>query len=240
MSQDLSTRASDARELMDDPGADDAMLERTYERFRIVNALVSRPGQFYRNDIRPRARRGPLRVLDVGAGGGDFCRMIAARLRRDGLVGEITALDADERAVRWAAAHDDGAGLRYRCALAEDLVAEGDQYDVVFSNHVLHHLTEPDLRAFLRDTGRLVADGGVVAHRDIARSRAAYTLFAAATLPFAGTVLRGSFIRVDGLISIRRSYTPAELAAVAPEGWAVRAGLPARLELRQEKIDARP
>ncbi|WP_091234685.1 methyltransferase domain-containing protein [Microbacterium sp. 3J1] len=240
MSHDLSTRASDARELMDDPGADVAMLERTYERFRLVNALVSRPGQFYRNDIRPRARRGRVRVLDVGAGGADVCRMIAARLRRDGLEGEVTALDADERAVRWAAAHDDGAGVRYRCALAEDLVAEGDQYDVVFSNHVLHHLSAPELQGVLRDTDRLAGAGGVVVHRDIARSKAAYALFAAATLPFAGTLLRGSFIRVDGLISIRRSYTPAELAAVAPEGWTVRAGLPARLELRRKKSDARP
>lgn len=240
MSHDLSTRASDARELMDDPGANLAMLERTYERFRLVNALVSRPGQFYRRDIRPRARRGPVRVLDVGAGGADACRMIAARLRRDGLEGEITALDADERAVRWAEAHDGGAGLRYRCALAEDLVAEGDQYDVVFSNHVLHHLTDSELLGVLRDTERLVAPGGVVVHRDIARSRTAYALFAAATLPFAGTVLRGSFIRVDGLISIRRSYTPTELAAVAPPGWTVRAGLPARIELRRERRDARP
>ncbi|OAN38478.1 methyltransferase domain-containing protein [Microbacterium sp. H83] len=239
MSHDLSVRAHDATELMDDPSADLAMLERTYERFRIVNALVSRPGQLYRNEIRPRARRGPVRVLDVGAGGADVCRMIAARLRRDGLEGEITALDADERAIRWAAAHDDGAGVRYRRALAEDLVADGDRYDVVFSNHVLHHLSEAELQSVLRDTDRLTDAGGVVVHRDIARSRAAYALFAAATLPFAGTLLRGSFIRVDGLISIRRSYTPAELAAVAPAGWTVRGGLPARLELRREKGDAR-
>lgn len=240
MSHDLSTRAIDARELMDDPDAELGMLERTYDRFRIVNALVSQPGRLYREEIRPRARRGPVRVLDIGAGGADVCRMIAARLRRDGLRGEITALDADERAVRWAAAHDDGAGVRYRCARSEDLVAEGEQYDVVFSNHVLHHLTDAELQAVLRDSERLVAAGGAVVHRDIARSRAAYGLFAAATLPFAGTLLRGSFIRVDGLISIRRSYTPAELTAAAPAGWTVRRRLPARLELRWVKSDARP
>ncbi|MGJ0388667.1 methyltransferase domain-containing protein [Microbacterium sp. CGR1] len=233
MSHDLSTRASDARELMDDPDADIAMLERTYDRFRLVNALVSGTGEFYRRDIRPRARRGPIRILDIGAGGGDVCRMIASRLRRDGLTAEITALDADERAIRWAAAHDAGSGVRYRCALSEALVAEGEQYDLVFSNHVLHHLTEQELQSLLLDSRRLVGEDGLVVHRDISRSRAAYALYSAVTWLFSGTLFRGSFIREDGLISIRRSYTPKELGSIATSGWTVRFALPSRLELRR-------
>jgi hypothetical protein len=42
-----------------------------------------------------------------------------------------------------------------------------------------------------------------------------------ATLP-----LPASFIREDGLTSIRRSYTPAELTAAAPAGWRVEPGAP--------------
>lgn len=238
MAPDLSARDMDARELMDDPEADQRMLERTYRRFRLVNAVVSRPGALYRRDIRPRARSGRVRILDVGAGGGDLCRELAARLRRDGLTGDIVALDADERAVRWAEEHDDGAGVTYRRAFAADLVGEDELFDVVLSNHVLHHLSAEEFSALLDDTRRLVAPGGVVAHHDIERSRAAYALFRAGTLPFAGNLLRGSFIRDDGLMSIRRSYTAEELAAAAPAGWRVRRGVPARLELRWEAADA--
>lgn len=240
MGPDLSARAVDARELMDEPDADERMLGLTYDRFRIVNALVSRPGGVYRRDIRARARRGPVRILDVGAGGGDLCRDLARRLRRDGLTADITALDADERAIRWAEAHDDGAGIGYRCALADELVEEGAQFDVVLSNHVLHHLTDAELPQMLHDTRRLVGDTGVVVHHDIARAGAAYALFRGATAPFARTVLAGTFIREDGLISIRRSYTREELAAAAPEGWTVRARAPFRLELRWEPGHARP
>lgn len=225
-------RATEARELMDDPDADIGMLERTYRRFRLVNAVVSRPGLLYRREIRPRARRGPIRILDIGAGGADVCRMIAVRLRRAGLDAEITALDADERAIRWASQHDAGAGIRYRCAFASDLVAEGEQYDVVFSNHVLHHLSGAELDGLLRDSTALVGAGGVVVHRDIARTRFAYVLYDAATWVLASTLFRGSFIREDGLISIRRSYTQRELAALAPSGWTAAFGLPSRLELR--------
>lgn len=227
----------DVPELMDDPDADERMLGRTYDRFRIVNALVSRPGGVYRRDIRARARRGRIRILDLGAGGGDLCRDLAARLRRDGLAADITALDADARAIRWAEAHDGGAEITYRCALAEELVAEGAQFDVVLSNHVLHHLSESELAAVLRDTRSLVGESGVVVHHDIARAGAAYVLFRAATALFARTVLAGTFIREDGLISIRRSYTRAELAAVVPEGWTVRTRVPFRLELRWEPGD---
>ncbi|MFB8190983.1 methyltransferase domain-containing protein [Microbacterium sp. NPDC055988] len=236
----LAVRDVDTPELMDDPHADARMLARTYGRFGFVNALVSRPGTLYRRDIRPRAERsGRLRILDVGAGGGDLCRLLAGRLRHDGLDAEITALDADERAIRWASAHDRGAGIRYRRALTSELVDAGDTYDVVLSNHVLHHLDEGELQTVISDSVRLVAPNGLVSHHDIARSRVAHVLFAAATWPISRTLLADSFIREDGLISIRRSYTAAELTAIAPTGWTVRGGLPSRLELRWEEGSAR-
>lgn len=240
MSPVLAVRDVDTPELMDDPHADARMLARTYGRFGFVNALVSRPGTLYRRDIRPRAERsGRLRILDVGAGGGDLCRLLAGRLRHDGLDAEITALDADERAIRWASAHDRGAGIRYRRALTSELVDAGDTYDVVLSNHVLHHLDADELQTVLSDSVRLVAPNGLVSHHDIARSRAAHVLFASATWPISRTLLADSFIREDGLISIRRSYTAAELTAIAPTGWTVRGGLPSRLELRWEEGSAR-
>lgn len=237
MSPDLSARAAGARELMDDPQADLRMLEHTYRRFALVNAVVSRPGLLYRRDIRPRAGRGRVRILDVGSGGGDLCRTIASRLRRDGLSADITALDADDRATRWAAAHDDGAGVRYRCARTAELVGEGAEFDIVLSNHVLHHLDADELPALLSETRQLAGPRGLVVHGDIARSRTAYALFAVATLPISNSLLAGSFIRDDGLTSIRRSYTARELSAVAPAGWRVRRGIPSRIELRWEPAD---
>jgi len=244
MGADLSARAVGMHELMDAPDADPQMLERTYLRFGAVNAVVSRLGAVYRAEVRPRAHRRRaagerrLRILDVGAGGGDLCRALAVRLRRDGLDAEITGLDIDPRAVAWASAQDDGSGIEYRCAAVADLVRDGETFDVVLSNHVLHHLDEEGLMEMLEATRRLVTSHGLVAHHDIARSRLGYAAFAAVTWPFAGNLLSGSFIRADGLTSIRRSYTVAELAAVVPRGWAVRAGFPSRLELRWEPGDA--
>lgn len=235
---DLSSRDVDARELMDDPEVDLRMLERTYERFPLVNAVVSRWKSVYRRDIRPRARRKPIRLLDVGAGGGDVSRALARWARRDGLAVAVTALDADARAIRWA--RERGGGVEYRHAFTSELVDAGERFDVVISNHLLHHLAGDDLSALLQDSVVLARDDGLVLHRDIARSGFAYWGFAAGTLPFARNLLAESFIRDDGLTSIRRSYTAREIATTVPDGWQVRKAFPSRLELRWEAHDARP
>lgn len=246
MLPDLSSRAVDARELMDDPDADLGMLERTYARFPLVNAAVSGWRGVYRRDIRPRARRGALRVLDIGAGGGDLTRWLVRRLHGDGCDAHVTGLDTDPRAIRWAAAQrsreaeHDADAVRWLCGSTRDLVRDGETFDVVLSNHLLHHLSDVELHAVLDDSLRLVAPGGAVIHSDIARSRAAYAAFATLTLPFARTVLAGSFIRPDGLTSIRRAYTAEELAGAAGAGWRVERRVPSRLLLRAEAGDGRP
>ena len=227
----LDRRDDHAIELMDDPAADPEALDRTYRRFGIVNRIVSRPAAVYEEWVRPHlSPTRTSRLLDVGAGGGDLPLQILRHAERDGLRLEVLAIDPDERAVRYASRHAEPR-LQVRTATTADLVAEGETFDVVWSNHVLHHLTPSELGALLADTERLVARGGIAVHGDIERSRGAYLAFWAATLPFAATLFRGSFIRADGLTSVRRSYSAPELARALPRGWRVKRGFPARLEL---------
>ena len=112
-----------------------------------------------------------------------------------------------------------------------ELARAGERFDVVLSNHVLHHLDGTEFGALLADSERLSRDGGVAVHADIERSRLGYVGFALGTLPFEPNLLKGSYIRPDGLTSIRRSHTARELARVLPPGWRVRRGFPSRLEV---------
>lgn len=227
----LAERDAGARELMDDPGCDADTLRRTYERFALVNALVSGQRAVYRRWIRPRlSRTATARVLDVGTGGGDLPRRVRRWAARDGLRVEAVGIDPDPRAIAAATARGTPPGVRYEHADSRALRDAGERFDVVVSNHVLHHLDDAARAALLADSERLVAPGGVAVHGDIARSRLAYAAFAAATWPLQGTLLRDTFIRPDGLTSIRRSFAPGELRAVLPPGWRVRRGFPSRLE----------
>lgn len=228
----LGTRDDVATELMDDPGADAEMLARTYERFRLVNAVVSGERAVYRRWVRPRLS--PVwgaRLVDIGSGSADLPRRLLRWAKADRLRLEITAIDPDARAMEWAAAQPAMPGLTLRRALSSELVEAGERFDLVLSNHVLHHLDGHEFGALLRDSELLLGPGGIAVHGDIERTRLGYAGFWLGTLPFAGNLLAGSYIRPDGLTSIRRSHTAAELASVLPDGWAVRRAFPSRLEV---------
>lgn len=212
----LTQRDCGITERMDAPDCDLQALQRTYAQFRIVNALVTGWQLTYRHHVRPVLRRDRLNtLLDIGSGGGDVPRALARWARRDGYRMQVTAVDPDSRAHAWSVRQPDVPGVSFRRALSSDLVAEGRSFDVVTSNHLLHHLDDAQLQVLLADSQRLAR--GTAVHSDIARSRWAYLLFSAGTRAF----FPGSFIREDGLISIRRSYTAEELRDAVPPGWEV-------------------
>jgi SAM-dependent methyltransferase len=232
----LHARATHAAELMDAPGADPAMLHRTYEQFGMVNTAVSGWRANYRRFIRPQlSTTRSTTLLDIGSGGGDLPLALAAWAASDGLRLQITAIDPDARAHEFASARPPVRGVTFRRAFSAELVAEGANFDIVMSNHMLHHLGAAELGGLLCDSERLVRGPGAgesgddrgraklprVLHGDITRSRLAYAGFALGTLPFARSLLEGSYIRKDGLTSIRRSFRPAELEGALPPGWAV-------------------
>lgn len=211
----LRERAAGAVEEMDLPGCDPARLDRTYAQFALVNRVVAGWRGIYRRQLRPLLRSGSAgTLLDIGCGGGDVPVMLSRWAARDSLRLDITAIDPDPRAFRFAAARRTGSGVEFRQAMSSQLVREGRRFDFVVSNHVLHHLAADELPGFLADSAELCR--ARVIHNDLRRSAAAYGLFFAGSWP-----LTGSYIRQDGLTSIRRSYTAPELSAAAPPGWEV-------------------
>ncbi|RWZ51229.1 methyltransferase domain-containing protein [Labedella phragmitis] len=225
----LRERAADLTELMDDPQCDPVALDRTYARFGLVNRLVSGWRGVYRTRIRPLARHvrsstgSPLSILDIGFGGGDLPLALAHWARKDGIDLTITGIDPDERAFAFASRRRVPPGVAFRREGSADLVSRGERYDLVISNHVLHHLDSSALDNVLHDSAVLARH--LVIHNDIERGRIAYAGYQVGITPIAP----GSFLRTDGLRSIRRSYTAPELARVVPTGWRVEQHAPFRV-----------
>lgn len=217
----LAVRDIDLRELMDDPACDPRRLRATLERFDTVNRLISGWGAIYRRHIGPHlaALGRPARVLDLGCGGGDVITRLARRAAADGFEVSWLGVDPDPRAIEVASRRghaQDAAGLvRFERTDSSGLIAAGETFDVVLSNHVLHHLGADELAHFAAESRAL--SRGIVLHGDIERGRIAYGLYTLAVTPLAP----GSFLRTDGLRSIRRSYRPAELAGALGAGWRV-------------------
>ena len=213
----LAERDLVLRELMDDPDCDPDQLRATLRRFDTINRLVSGWGTVYRTRVGPylTSLGRPARVLDLGCGGGDVITHLARRAEHDGLRAEWVGVDPDPRAIEVAVERDAPASVRFQCTDSMRLLADGERFDLVVSNHVLHHLGSDELDAFADESRRL--SRGIVLHGDIERGRIAYALYTIGITPFAP----GTFLRTDGLRSIRRSYRGTELAAVLGDPWRV-------------------
>lgn len=97
-----------------------------------------------------------LEVLDIGCGGG----IVAEPITRLGA--RVTAIDAEERSIRIAAAHArlSDLDIDYRHAAPEDLVRDGRQFDAVLALEVVEHVA--DLDHFVAAAARLLQPGGAL------------------------------------------------------------------------------
>ncbi|MEX2501563.1 MAG: methyltransferase domain-containing protein, partial [Trueperaceae bacterium] len=203
---------------MEEPGVDPVVLRRTYAQFGPLNDLVAGWRRAWRRTLAPAAHaaaaeHGRVRLLDVGCGGGDLIRRLCAWAAQDGVELHATGVDPDPVALAYARSRSVPPNVRYRQARAEEL-PDGDRFDLIVSNHLLHHLPEPELTALACTCERLRAPSGTVLHGDIHRNALALPAFALASFPF-----RRSFVREDGFRSIRRAWRPHELAPLLPPGW---------------------
>jgi 2-polyprenyl-3-methyl-5-hydroxy-6-metoxy-1,4-benzoquinol methylase len=218
------SRAVDLAELMDAPDADPDALRRTYERFALVNRMVARWDSTYVEHVRPLFKPGQtIRILDVGCGAGDVALHLRTRCLIDGFDPQITLIDPSDQVDAYFKTHPLPDGVRYLRTDTSELVRTGATFDLVISNHLLHHLTETEVVQVMEDSLRLCTRR--VLFSDLDRNVISWAFFAVFAWPFSF----GTFIHTDGLRSIRRSYLRQELIDLLPGGWSVQRQFPFRL-----------
>lgn len=214
-------------ELMDDPTCDRETLFRTLRQFERINLLVTPNRSLANALIVDDMQNGePRRLLDVGAGGGDFARWIVDRAREEGKQLSVVCIDPDRRVCDYCVARcRDYPEIETRCSGFREV---DERFDYVFSNHVLHHLSEAETLALLNHTRSITTRLLLIS--DLRRVRWAEHGFRL----LAGVAFRNSFALADGIASIRRAYRFDELASIVAESaWggiaSVQSGFPARL-----------
>jgi 2-polyprenyl-6-hydroxyphenyl methylase/3-demethylubiquinone-9 3-methyltransferase len=105
-----------------------------------------------------------LRILDIGCGGG----LLSEPMARLGAT--VVGADAAERNIPVAQVHAEEQGLEidYRHTTAEDLVAAGEQFDVVLNMEVVEHVADP--LSFLTACHDLLKPGGLMTCSTINRN----------------------------------------------------------------------
>ena len=155
-----------------------------------------------------RAPGRPLILLDLGAGSGDVARHLTRRARTAGVDLIPVAVDSHRAAARLCRA----AGLHTVVADAAALPFRDRSVDIVLVSQFLHHFTRETAAMLVRALHRLARVGVIIA--DARRTAAA-----AAGIWLASHVLRfHPTTRHDGVLSVRRSFTAAELASLLAAG----------------------
>jgi len=145
-----------------------------------------------------------LSLLDIGCGGG----LLSEPMARLGFA--VTGADASDKNIGTAAAHaaQSGLAIDYRAATAEELAAEGRQFDVVLNMEVVEHVADP--AAYLAACAGLVKPGGLTLVATMNR-----TLKALALAKFGAEYLLGWLPR--GTHDWNRFLPPASVRAMLEE-----------------------
>ena len=201
-----------AEELMDAPDLDPAVYAAVVGDLARVNGvtMAARPTlNFLARALKNRERR-TFRLLDVGFGDGDMLRRIARWAARRGHKFELVGVDLNPRSELAARAHTpSGMAIRWITGDYADLA--GEPWDFVISSLVAHHMTPAQLGDFLRFMDRHAAVGWLV--NDLHRHR-----FAHAGFPLLARLFGWHrIVRLDGTLSIARSYRPAEWPPILRE-----------------------
>lgn len=210
---------------MDQPNCNKVLLFNTYQQFSTINRLISGWQHIYRNHIRPVLSDSSKKysLLDIGCGGGDIIKMIDRLAKNDGIKLQITGIEPDGRALEYLSDQKWPENISFINATSDDLTRENRSFDIVISNHLMHHLKEPELKTVCEDAQKLVSKK--VIFNDIERSDFGYASFKVVATPF----FRNSFIVEDGLTSIKRSFKKEELKRALPKSWQVHRQFPFRL-----------
>lgn len=199
-----------AHEYMDDHEPPQEVVDRIYAFLSAINrhlggvrATLARFEALSRQW--PRGAR--IRVLDVASGAADVPRALIAWGQARGFTIEVTALDLNLRALRYAHRSGSGGRTSFVCADVNRLPFAEGTFDYVTCALFFHHLTEDQILGALAAFDRVATRGIVV--NDLVRRWRAYVWTILFTAPF------HPILRHDGPLSVKRALRPPELQRLA-------------------------
>lgn len=147
-------------------------------------------------------------VVDIGAGSGELGAFLAQWAKQNGLRVMVCALDISERNLS-IARENTICDVHLIQADACRLPFAGNQVDYIISTLFLHHLSPEQVINLLRET-YIRARRGIVMS-DLVRGYLPLLAFRLIQPVFA----RHYLTRYDGMLSVKRAYTPSELRSLA-------------------------
>lgn len=201
-------------EFLDALDSDPRLTERSFRFMRFVNRIgggtrVVR--KFLAAELPNWPGDRPVRILDIGVGGGDILLAITRWARRRGYQIEFTCVDFNAKALEVTQRTIDEAGADHIRLVEEDIFRYQPvrDFDYAVGSMVFHHFVEDEIRRLLTHLCGFVRKALLI--NDLHRSLLNYLVCSILVIPL------DREIRHDARLSIRRGFRPAELARLLKE-----------------------
>ena len=199
-----------AEERMDAEDLDEATYKAVVHDLAKVNTLTlaRRPTlEFLERTVGDAAE---FSLLDVGYGDGDMLRSISRWAAKRGKRARLVGVDLNPRS-RTAAVEATPPEMPIDWRIGDYALHAGEDWDLIVSSLVAHHMTHAQLIAFLRFMESEAQRGWFV--NDLHRHGFAHLGF-----PLLATIMRWHpIVKYDGTLSIARSYRPGDWPAFLAE-----------------------
>ncbi|NND71956.1 MAG: methyltransferase domain-containing protein [Rhodothermales bacterium] len=211
----FSSKRAHAREMMDDPDCDPAMLKEALGEIATLNTFLG-AHSIYKHRFLPlvESAQGRATILDVGTGIGDIpVKIIQWSSARGIPVPSVTATDLRndvlDTARQYAARHLSPEYLESLSFQEADLIKlpfADDAFDFVIAGQVLHHFPTDKIPTILREMDRVARVGFFV--EDLHRHRIAYNSIHILSRLFG----MSKMVQHDGPLSVNSGFTRREIA----------------------------
>jgi len=198
-------KRSGEKEELDDLSLCGEPLESALKSLEWVNRRLGNHRQTLRSILKQVPDKYPVKIIDLGCGGGDLILAIARALEKKGTPYSISGIDGNEHTLAYARNQCSGyPAIQFR---KDDILHpqfKTGSCDILVCSHFIYHFSEPALMDFLGSN--LPSIGTAFICSELERNRLAAWLFR----------IFGIFMPIskpawcDGLIAIQRSFTKNE------------------------------
>ncbi|WP_142784611.1 methyltransferase domain-containing protein [Changchengzhania lutea] len=203
---------TDATEIMDDFSIKGELLHDSLDKLAHINTWLGGNQvtiNGLKNILKNHPKNQPLKIMDLGCGGGDILRDVAMFGKRNQYQFELIGIDANKATVDYASKLSEG--YENISFLHLDIFSEAFnnlEYDVVLGTLFLHHFKEDELIILLKNLLNKTKIGIVI--NDLHRHKMAYYLFKILCL-----TISNKMIIEDGLTSVLRGFKKSEIEHIS-------------------------
>lgn len=227
MKHDYSVRSLES-EIMDDFDMSGDLLLESIDQIAIINRilggnLITKHGIQHFATLANR----PLKILDIGCGGGHMCREMSDWAKKKGYDLTFVGIDANQAAIEYSKQRSsDYPNISYQVVNIHDPSFDFSEFDIALATLTLHHFSNEEIVSLLNRMKESIQVGIVI--NDLHRDKLAYKLYQV----FCKLLRINEMVASDGSISIRSGFTRKELLDLSVQlklkeysvkwGWAFR------------------